>query len=82
VRVEYVPKSQRKSGGATSSAPKPPPPSIEPMPASLASEFTDFDDGPAKVLDVVQGVVVGGESESAGGKKGKKAKGSRKRKSK
>jgi hypothetical protein len=52
------------------------------MPASLASEFTDFDDGPAKVLDVVQGVVVGGESESAGGKKGKKAKGSRKRKSK
>jgi len=94
VRVEYVPKSQRKSGGA---APKPPPPRVEAMPAAVASEFADFDDGPARVTETVEGVVVGGDgadaTESAGGggggdargkgsKKSKKAAGSRKRRNK
>lgn len=64
VRVEYVPKSQRKAGNA-SSAPKPPPPKVEPMPASLASEFADFDDGPAKVTEVVEATVVEGASAAA-----------------
>ena len=94
VRVEYVPKSQRKSGGA---APKPPPPRVEAMPAAVASEFADFDDGPARVTETVEGVVVGGDgadtTESVGGggggdargkgsKKSKKAAGSRKRRNK
>ena len=83
VRVEYVPKSQRKSGGAAAvSAPKPPPPRVEPMPDALASEFADFDDGPAKVVETVVGEVVEASvaAAPAGKKGGKKSKGSRKRK--
>jgi len=93
VRVEYVPKSQRKSGssGASSSSPSsnPSPPKVEPMAASLASEFADFDDGPARVVDVVEGRVVESESAMAaaavasetGARKSKKGAGSRKRRS-
>lgn len=86
VRVEYVPKSQRKSG-APASTPKPPPPSVAPMPDSLASEFADFDDGPAQVVETVEGVLVGESAAATAAKtgdrkKGKKSKGSRKRKNK
>ena len=88
VRVEYVPKSQRKAQQGAAPAPKPPPPRVEPMPDSLAGEFADFDDGPAKVTEVVEATVVG-EAAGTGGagnrKKGNKkvkAKGSRKRKNK
>ena len=85
VRVEYVPKSQRRAGSATAApAPKPAPPRVEPMPDALASEFADFDDGPAKVVDTVVGEVVEASVGSGGaareGKKGKKSRGSRKRK--
>ena len=83
VRVEYVPKSQRKAGGAGALPPKPAPPKVEPMPDSLASEFADFDDGPAKIVEgtVVNGAATGAATaEKSSRKKGKKAKGSRKRK--
>ena len=87
VRVEYVPKSQRKSGGA--SAPKPAPPKVEPMPDALASEFADFDDGPAKVTEVVEGKVVDGAQAAAasaaagsGSRKSKKGAGSRRKRRK
>jgi hypothetical protein len=54
------------------------------MPDALASEFADFDDGPAKVVDTVVGEVVEASVGSGGGaregKKGKKSRGSRKRK--
>ena len=85
VRVEYVPKSQRRAGSATAApAPKPAPPRVEPMPDALASEFADFDDGPAKVVDTVVGEVVEASvaAAPAAGKKGKKSRkgGSRKRK--
>ena len=33
--------------------PKPAPPKVEPMPESLAAEFGDFDDGPAKIVEPV-----------------------------
>ena len=90
VRVEYVPKSQRKAnkGGASAPpAPKPAPPKVEPMPDALASEFGDFDDGPAKLKEnVVEAEVVSGAQAAAkvpaggGSRKSKKgAKGSRKR---
>ena len=91
VRVEYVPKSQRKSGGASAPpAPKPAPPRVEPMPDALASEFGDFDDGPARMKEmaVEAEVVSGAETEaeakvpagsSAGSRKKKGGKGSRKR---
>ena len=90
VRVEYVPKSQRKAQQGAAPPPKPPPPRVEPMPDSLAGEFADFDDGPAKVTEVVEATVVGAD-EAAGtggagsrkkGNKKVKAKGSRKRKNK
>ena len=80
--------SQRKSGSSGgASAPKPAPPKIEPMPDALASEFADFDDGPARVNDVVEGKVVEGAqaaaaaaAAAAGSRKSKKGvKGSRKR---
>ena len=98
VRVEYVPKSQRKSSGNGSGnatavpPPKPAPPKIEPMPDSLAAEFADFDDGPARVTETVVGRIVGEDADDASataatatatataGKSGKKSKGSRKRK--
>ena len=84
VRVEYVPKSQRKAQGGGAPAPKPAPPRVEPMPDALASEFADFDDGPAKVVDTVVGEVVEASvaAAPAAGKKGKKSRkgGSRKRK--
>lgn len=84
VRVEYVPKSKRKAQGGGAPAPKPAPPRVEPMPDALASEFADFDDGPAKVVDTVVGEVVEASVGSGGaareGKKGKKSRGSRKRK--
>jgi hypothetical protein len=59
------------------------------MAASLASEFADFDDGPARVVDVVEGRVVESESAMAaaavasetGARKSKKGAGSRKRRS-
>ena len=91
VRVEYVPKSQRKAQGSVP-APKPAPPKVEPMPESLAAEFGDFDDGPAKIVEpvVVEAKVVADTTGAAaaaageaGGKKGgsrKGSKGSRKRK--
>lgn len=96
VRVEYVPKSQRKAGGNAIPAPKPAPPRVEPMPDTLAAEFGDFDDGPAQIVDavVVEAKVVADTTGAAagaagaaeagsrkGGKKGGKgSKGSRKRK--
>ena len=93
VRVEYVPKSQRKAQGSVPAPkPKPAPPKVEPMPESLAAEFGDFDDGPAKIVEpvVVEAKVVADTTGAAaaaageaGGKKGgsrKGSKGSRKRK--
>ena len=92
VRVEYVPKSQRKAPQGSVPAPRPPPPKVEPMPDSLAAEFGDFDDGPAKIVEpvVVEAKVVADTTGAAaaaageaGGKKGgsrKGSKGSRKRK--
>ena len=88
VRVEYVPKSQRKSGASANTvpAPKPAPPKVEPMPASLAGEFADFDDGPAKVVEgVVEAEVVDAAAKvpAGGGGNGggsrKSGKGSRKK---
>ena len=91
VRVEYVPKSQRKGnkGGASAPpAPKPPPPKVEPMPDALASEFGDFDDGPAKLKEnVIEAEVVSGAAAAeakkvpagGGSRKSKKGKRSRKR---
>ena len=54
VRVEYVPRSQRRSG-----APMPvrPPPKVEEVSEVIAAEFADFDDGPAKVVEVDAKVV-------------------------
>ena len=71
-------------------AAKPAPPKVEPMPESLAAEFGDFDDGPAKIVEpvVVEAKVVADTTGAAaaagesGRKKGgsRKGKGSRKRK--
>ena len=69
VRVEYVPKSQRKAGGNAIPAPKPAPPKVEPMPDTLAAEFGDFDDGPAQIVDavVVEAKVVADTTGAAAG---------------
>ena len=50
VRVEYVPKSQRRSGAQM---PVRPPPRVEEVSDAVAAEFADFDDGPANVVEVV-----------------------------
>ena len=54
VRVEYVPRSQRRSGAAM---PVRPPPKVEEVSEVIAAEFADFDDGPAKVIEVEANVV-------------------------
>ena len=50
MRVEYVPKSQRRSGAQM---PVRPPPRVEEVSDAVAAEFADFDDGPANVVEVV-----------------------------
>ncbi len=55
VRVEYVPKSQRRSGAQM---PKRPPPKVEEVNDAVAAEFADFDDGPANVVEVVTPEIV------------------------
>ena len=52
VRVEYVPKSQRRSGAEMPV--RKPPPKVEEVSEVVAAEFADFDDGPAKVIDIVE----------------------------
>jgi len=56
VRVEYVPKSQRRSGAQM--PPKRPPPKVEEVSDAVAAEFADFDDGPANVVEVVTPEIV------------------------
>jgi len=59
VRVEYVPRSQKRSGAAipssvTAAKPRPSPPKVEQVSEAVAAEFADFDDGPAKVVEVIE----------------------------
>ena len=57
VRVEYVPKSQKRSGAAIPSAAvaqRPSPPKVEQVSEAVAAEFADFDDGPANVVEVIE----------------------------
>ena len=86
-RASGVRAQAREAQQGAAPAPKPPPPRVEPR-AHCCGEFADFDDGPAKVTEVVEATVVG-EAAGTGGagnrKKGNKkvkAKGSRKRKNK
>ena len=52
VRVEYVPKSKRRSGAEMPV--RKPPPKVEEVSDVVAAEFADFDDGPANVVEVVE----------------------------
>ena len=80
VRVEYVPKSQRRSG-----AQMPPvraaPPKVEEVSSVVANEFADFDDGPTQIIDVEAKDV---EDEGSSGRSSRRSSGrrsSRKRRS-